>query len=179
MGKFFFRAGEFACGVDECCAHRGRYEPRAGAKNDGTVVAWGSNANGQTNVPAGLSNVVDIAAGIQHSMALMSNGTVVAWGGNSYEQTNVPAGLTNVIAIAAGGYHNLALTANNTVTAWGNNTQGQTTVPAGLSNVVAVAGGFNTALLYSPMELWRPGDGMYLDNEHTCRPGERDCHCCG
>ena len=30
---------------------------------DGTVVAWGSNTYGQTNVPAGLSNVVAVTAG--------------------------------------------------------------------------------------------------------------------
>lgn len=32
-------------------------------RTDGTVVAWGQNSSGQTNVPAGLSNVVAIAGG--------------------------------------------------------------------------------------------------------------------
>ena len=31
-------------------------------KSDGTVVAWGSNAHGQTDVPEGLNNVVQISA---------------------------------------------------------------------------------------------------------------------
>ena len=37
-------------------------------KQDGTVVAWGSD--GQTTVPAGLSGVVAIAAGGSHTVAL-------------------------------------------------------------------------------------------------------------
>jgi hypothetical protein len=37
---------------------------------DGSVSAWGYNASGQANVPIGLSNVVAIAAGDSHSMAL-------------------------------------------------------------------------------------------------------------
>jgi hypothetical protein len=73
------------------------------------VVAWGYNYDGQTNVPPGLSNVVAIAAGSTHNLALKRDGTVIAWGRNTFAQTNVPAGLSNVVAIAAGDFHNLAL----------------------------------------------------------------------
>lgn len=107
---------------------------------DGTVVAWGDNAYGQTDVPISLSNVVAIAAGYYHSLALRADGTVLAWGLNNNGQTNLPAGLGNVVAIASGGYHNLALRADGTVTAWGNDGPGQTGF-ARLSNVVAVAAG--------------------------------------
>ena len=65
------------------------------------MVAWGYNNSGQTTVPPGLSNVVAIAAGGYHSLALQADGTVVAWGYNGYGQTNVPPGLSNVVAIAA------------------------------------------------------------------------------
>ena len=56
-------------------------------KSDGTVVAWGSNDYGQSNVPAGLTGVTAIAGGYGHSLALKSDGTVVAWGDNHYGQT--------------------------------------------------------------------------------------------
>jgi alpha-tubulin suppressor-like RCC1 family protein len=42
-------------------------------KKDGTVVAWGQNARGQTDVPAGLSGVTSIAAGWQHCLAITTN----------------------------------------------------------------------------------------------------------
>ena len=79
-------------------------------RQDGTVVAWGDNSAGQTNVPPDLAEIVAISGGGVHSLALKSNGSPAAWGDNSQGQTNVPASLTNVVAIAAGGYHNLALT---------------------------------------------------------------------
>ncbi len=73
------------------------------------MVAWGSGYFGQTNVPAGLTNVVGIAGGGYHSMALLANGTAIAWGNNAYGQTIVPSVPTNMVAIAAGVFHSLAL----------------------------------------------------------------------
>jgi hypothetical protein len=77
----------------------------------GTVVAWGSNSNGQTNVPVNLTNVLAISSGGQSlfNLALSANGTVQGWGNNSSAQTNVPVTLTNVTAIAAGSSFGLAI----------------------------------------------------------------------
>jgi len=65
----------------------------------------------QANTPIGLGNVVAIAAGYAHSLALTAEGRVVAWGYNGYRDrgiaTDVPSGLSNVVAIAAGGMHTL------------------------------------------------------------------------
>src|SRR5207247_1102435 len=80
----------------------------------GVPVAWGDNTYGQTSVPAGLSNVVAVAAGFGHSLAVRSDGTVVAWGSNSSGETNVPAGLSDVVAVAGGDPHSLALRADGT-----------------------------------------------------------------
>ena len=97
----------------------------------------------QTNVPAGLSNVVAIAGGFLDCLAVKSNGTVVAWG-NYYPPgtVTVPGGLSNVIAVAAGDTHCMALQSNGSVVAWGSSWHSAATnVPAGLSNVVAIAAG--------------------------------------
>ena len=114
--------------------------------SDGTVIARGNNQNGITNVPTGLTNVIAVAAGTNHCLALRNNGTVIAWGNNQNGQTNVPTGLTNVIAVAAGGLHSLALRSDGTVMAWGLNNYGQANVPTGLTNVIAVAAGGSHSL---------------------------------
>ena len=125
-------------------------------KADGTVVAWGYNNSGQTNVPAGLSGVVAVAAGGWHSLALKSNGTVVAWGAGGVNlgcsswgangQSIVPVGLSNVVAIAAGDFHSLALKNDGTVVTWGRNCSYESTTLPGLSGLVAIAGAGNHSL---------------------------------
>src|ERR1035438_1721185 len=74
---------------------------------------------GQSAAPTGLRDVIAIAAGASHSLALKSHGTVVGWGDNYFGQSTVPPGLTGVTAIAAGGYHSLALKSDGIVVGWG------------------------------------------------------------
>lgn len=118
------------------------------------VVGWGDDTYGQIDIPLGLTNVMAIAAGAYHSLALMSNGTVVAWGAGTtstgldddFGQSLIPTGLTNVTAISAGGLYNVALKSNGTVLAWGYNNDGETNVPNGLTNVIAIAAGSSHSL---------------------------------
>lgn len=44
---------------------------------EGTVVAWGDDSSGQTDVPKDLTRVIGVAAGDEFSLALKSDGTVV------------------------------------------------------------------------------------------------------
>lgn len=103
------------------------------------VIAWGVNTAGQTNVPAAATNIIAVAGGAAHSLALHDDGTVISWGA----LTSVDPGASNAIAIAAGASHSLALRSDGTVVAWGDNTQGQTDVPASATNIVAIAAGHN------------------------------------
>jgi len=119
------------------------------------VVAWGQNNWGQTDVPVGLSNVVAIAAGSTHNLALKSDGTVVGWGAANSGRTTPPAGLSNVVAAAAGDSHSLALKYDGTVVGWGNNGSGQTNPPPGLADVVAIAAGYDHSLALT-------GNGMVV-----------------
>ncbi len=112
------------------------------------LSAWGNNYAGLTSVPGDATNIIAVAAGYNHALALRSDGTVEGWGLSELGAISIPAGLSNVVAVAAGDNHSLALRNDGTVVAWGYNGYGEISVPAGLSNVVAIAAGnfFSLAL---------------------------------
>lgn len=118
------------------------YSQNLALRSDGTVIAWGKNSLGQlrTNVPIQVKDVVAIAAGGDHYLALKKDATVFAW--QTGTLLSVPAAITNVAAITAGrGGYSLALTKSGQVLSW---TYGAVNhaVPVTLaSNVMAIAGG--------------------------------------
>ena len=112
-----------------------------------TVIAWGDNSGGQTNVPPDMNDIVAVAGGDYHSLALHHNGTLVAWGYNGDGQTTVPTNTLRFVSIAAGASHNLAITEKGGVIAWGRNDFGQTNVPiTATNNVLAIAAGDSHSL---------------------------------
>ena len=111
------------------------------------VVGWGDNTYGQISIPAGLTNVVAIAAGTWYGLALKGDGTVAAWG--KYQPTGDLTSLTNEVAVAAGDYHILALNNDGIVTALGYDGSignAEADIPTGLTNVVAIAAGNDYSL---------------------------------
>ncbi|MCW5980834.1 MAG: choice-of-anchor D domain-containing protein [Bryobacteraceae bacterium] len=161
-------------------------------KNDGTVWAWGANHRGElgtgtnilsSNVPVpvtGLTGVIAVAAGGEHSLALKSDGTVWAWGANRYGQlgngshadANMPvrvSNLTGVVEVTAGGAHSLARKGDGTVWAWGSSGEGQlgngantdSSLPVAVSSlngVVAIAaGGAHSLAIKSDRTVWAWG----------------------
>ncbi len=122
------------------------------------VRVWGNGQYGQTNVPASVTNVVALAGGDSHCLALRADGTVVAWGSNTVGQLNTPSDLTNAVSIAAGSTHSLALRSDGTIAMWGRTRgDGISNAPPEATNVVALAKG--------PAEhaLVLKGDGTLLD----------------
>jgi alpha-tubulin suppressor-like RCC1 family protein len=112
---------------------------RLGLRPDGTLVTWVGNP------PAGLSNVVQAAAGGSsdaYGLALKADGTVVAWGQSSYGATNIPAGLTNVVKVAAGARHALAMRANGTILGWGDSSGNVRNLSSLLDRFTDVAAGY-------------------------------------
>ena len=118
------------------------------AQTPSSIFTWGDSSDGQRNVPADLSDIVAVAAGGFHALALSGEGKVSAWGLGSDGQTSVPTDLQNVVAVSAGLRHSVALRADGSVTVWGGNDLGQRNVPGGLSGAVAiVASSYHTLAL--------------------------------
>ena len=85
---------------------------------DGTVVAWGYNAEGElgigntaeSSVPVAIDRsgvlagktVVAVAAGAQHSLALCSDGTVAAWGSNASGQLGNSSTTDSLVPVLVG-----------------------------------------------------------------------------
>ena len=137
--------GQVATGRAHTCALR----------QTGAVHCWGAGGSGQlgvgyqvANEPAGTPGlafaapVAQIAAGQEHSCALLHNGVVQCWGGNEFGQLGHGRGATIervvapgdeatvdlgglAIAIAAGAQHTCALLESGAVRCWGDNADGQ------------------------------------------------------
>jgi hypothetical protein len=93
-----------------------------------------------------LTNVIAIAAGGNHSLALRADGKVVGWGNNSRGQTNVPPTATNIVEITAGNEFSVGLREDGTLIAWGDFV-GTNLPPALPALDTVVAGGYYTAAL--------------------------------
>ncbi len=114
----------------------------------GEVWCWGSNdfgqlarplASGGSNTPvaiAGLSDVVELEAGLDHVCARYGTGTIRCWGGNGFGQAGSPpplevlsptavSGISEAVEIAAGDNHTCARTASAEIRCWGANYAGQ------------------------------------------------------
>lgn len=123
---------------------------------NGTVEVWGDNSKRQwprPDVRSKLVDVIAIAAGKNHCLALTSAGHVVAWGDNSKQQCDVPSIVAN--RIDANGDWSLAVTetptSQNIFHAWGDappifsavqvsvlNAQGIAKISAGVDHVAAL-----------------------------------------
>lgn len=186
-------------GLSDIVAISTRGYHRLALKSDGTVWAWGYNGFGEIGVgtyggahplPAqvsGLTGIVAIAAGNQHSLALDSSGTLYSWGRNddgelarggpdTYAHPTplaIPQNLTGASALSGGGAHSLALVSGGSIWAWGNNRFGQLgdgsntlrNTPQAVSvvtNVTSIsAGSVHTLALESDGTVWAWGKNIF------------------
>jgi hypothetical protein len=135
--------------MDSFVAVAAGYEHSVALRADGSVWTWGRNDYGQLGLgftgPPVLSptlvgafrnlgaNIVAIAAGEEHVLAIDSRGSVWGWGYNGFRQlggTNLfvasPRQMASgALSVAAGQSHTLVLLEDGRVSAWGDNQAGQ------------------------------------------------------
>ena len=98
-----------------------------GLRSDGAIECWGSNEDGQSDVPGGGFSAV--SAGGEHSCGLRSDGTVECWGSNEYIQASARSGQFS--AVSAGREFSCGLHTDGSIECWGRNNYNQATSPAG------------------------------------------------
>lgn len=114
--------------------------------SDGTIAVFGSNAQGQKDIPFSVDICTFVAAGAQHVLVVREDGKVRCWGDNALNQCDVPSDLATSKAVAGGIGHSMALTNAGSVRCWGDNSDGQCAVPGALGVVKAIAAGGNHSM---------------------------------
>ncbi len=169
-------------------------------RDDGTVWAWGNNDYGQlgdgtltdSSRPVSVSsafnlkNVISVAGGGSHTIALKNNGELWAWGRNEHYQLgegmniqeNTPVQAYHlsydISSAAGGGFHTIALEQpGGKVWTWGSNTHGQLgdgtntdrSIPAPVSSlegITFIAGGERHSIaVREDGTVWAYGDNTY------------------
>lgn len=120
--------------------------------SDGTVSASGGGDRGENIVPAGLSNVVSIAAGSTHSLVSLESGRTAIWGSffQSQKKDIAPEAQIDVamVGMGMGSQHAAALKYDGTVVPFGGPYATMFAVPEGATNIVSLAvGAYHTLAL--------------------------------
>ena len=128
--------------------------------DDGPVVGWGGNSQGQATPPASVNGTSGtasaIAAGLFHSCAIQTgSGAVVCWGEDSDGEASPPDAVNGAAGVAravASGYsHSCAIQVQNGgVVCWGDNESGESTPPASLRASSISAGGDHSLAIATP-----------------------------
>ena len=186
----------------------GRFHTAA-VRANGQAWAWGSNANGQlgdntitsrsspVSVVGGITDWVQIDAGLAHTAAVRANGQAWAWGNNPSGQlgddtttsrrspVSVVGGITDWVQISASVNHTAAVRANGQAWTWGSNFFGRlgdntttdrsspVSVVGGIPDWVQIsAGNYHTAAVRANGQAWAWGsnsNGQLGDNTTSDR----------
>jgi PKD repeat protein len=111
----------------------------------GSLVSWGDNLWGETDVPSG-TDFVAVDGGTDHSIALRADGSLVGWG-RDYQGlvSEVPSG-QDFLCVSAGSRHNVALKQDGSIVCWGEDTWFGLTDPPPGNDYVAIAAGVSNSL---------------------------------
>ena len=86
-------------------------------QEDGSVVCWGNNGDGQASPPVGETFAV-VSSGGNHTCGLREDGSVVCWGNNDDGQASPPVGETFAV-VSSGWNHTCGLREDGSAVCWG------------------------------------------------------------
>lgn len=173
-------------------------------KQNGSLWAWGANISGQLGIggtfdffshnvplavtnPAGINNLISVAAGTAHSLALKANGSLYAWGDNDFGEMGTGTFVSSStpvlvgqeapawVSVELGGQHALARRADGSLWTWGDNSSGQSSLDPAVTNRLAnpvrvvtadnwsvLSGGFiHSAAIQADGTLWTWGSNGF------------------
>jgi alpha-tubulin suppressor-like RCC1 family protein len=146
-------------GISDAIGVSAGYHHSCAVLRNGRVTCWGSNTKGALGLPLatqwaatpttvpGVEDAIDVAAGMSHTCALLSNGRVMCWGDNEHGQLGnggtapspTPLAVNSIrfaTMLSSSGEHtcvgeDLGTAAGHVeVKCWGRNTDGQAGNPA-------------------------------------------------
>lgn len=89
----------------------------------------------------GEATVLQVATGVSHGVAMLSDGSVRCWGDQSSGKCRVPDPLEEVVAVAASDRHTMALQADGRVRAWGAMSLAKSALPRRAGKAVEIRAG--------------------------------------
>jgi len=93
-----------------------------GVDNDNNVHLWGKPTERLTRIPEDMGNIVQVAAGLDHILALNDKGEIFTWGNNRFGLEAIPMEFmfSPAVYIAAGNQISVAITDVGRIEVWGN-----------------------------------------------------------
>jgi len=163
---------------------------------DGTLRCWGWNGSGElgngtvatafTATPAvtvlGISGALDVAAGFQHTCAVLADTGVACWGSNRFDQLGFfpgessasPVelfGLTGVTGVESNGDSTCATFEDESIACWGSGYSGENDIPPDLGPVAAVSPGSASftcaATVANGVRCWGSDQFTFLGDART------------
>ena len=98
-----------------------------GLRDDGFVVCWGDNDDGQSSPPQD-GGFIFISSGGYHTCGLRDDGVAICWGDNEYGQSSPPDD-ERFISISSGRRHTCGLREDGLAVCWGNDVNGRSSPP--------------------------------------------------
>ena len=124
----------------------------------GSVVGWGASDYGAINVPADATNIVALAAGVVHTLALTDNRRLVQWG---HAAELPPPGISNLISIAAGGLNSMGIRSDSSLWIWSQQASVMN-YPADATNLIKVSvGNIHVMALRTDGRVFAWGDDFW------------------